>query len=485
MKNRSYIGPIIIILTGISVFSYIAYKSTVSSFTHDESYTYLHFVSQSFMDIISNQGAFTNNHVLNTLFMKYSEILFGNSEIALRLPNLLMFLALLFYTWLLFRKKNQVIAVSIFVLMSTNTALTDFFGLARGYGLSIGFMVMSIYHLISSFANNKKKHLVLFNLAALLAILSSFTMLSYFVSALLVFNLVHITESRFITKEKFSLFKQNKVNIILFFFLLIVLYEPVRKAIKFNQFDFGGKQGFVTDTITSLIYHTFTNVHLTPGGLLLLQISILALVFLSFIVILINTYIANKEFFSQNRSLIIVNIIILCLATETILQHYIVKTDYLVGRFSLFFLPLLILNLGFLFQYLLIFRYRFLSKGFIVILAILSVSTFYTNKDLYSCADWGYDMETRNAVEALVNYQHTAALKPDSIRLGINWVFEPTINFYIQTRKIKWLSPVDRNGFTEKDDYRYIFMADSGALKRNHEVIFSSGRTNTLLIRVR
>jgi len=436
------------------------------------------------MDIISNQGAFTNNHVLNTLFMKYSERLFGNSEVALRSPNLLMLLALLFYTWLLFRKKNQVIAVSIFVLMSTNTALTDFFGLARGYGLSIGFMIMSIYHLISSFENNKNKHLMLFNLASLLAILSNFTMLSYYISALLVFNLMQFTESRFIDKEKFSIFKTNKVNIILFFFLLIVLYEPVRKAVKFNSFDFGGKQGFVTDTITSLIYHIFTNVPLTPGGLLLLQISILSMVFLSFIVILMNTYNANKEFFSQNRALIIVNLIILCIATETILQHYILKTDYLVGRFSLFLLPLLILNFGFLVQYMLKFRYRILIQGFVVIIALLSVSNFYANRNLYSCADWGYDMETKNAVAALVSYQQNTGLKPANIKLGINWIFEPTINYYIQTRKIKWLLPVDRNGFTERDDYRYIFKEDTAALKINHEIIFSSERTNTLLIRV-
>ncbi len=436
------------------------------------------------MDIISNQGAFTNNHVLNTLFMKYSEKLFGNSEIALRMPNLLMLVVFLFYIWLLFRGANPVIAISIFMLMSTNIAITDFFGLARGYGLSIGFMIMSIYHLISSFDNNKNKHLVLFNIAALLAILSNFTMLSYYISALLVFNLMQFTESRFIDKEKFSIFKTNKVNIILFFFLLIVLYEPVRKAVKFNSFDFGGKQGFVTDTVTALIYHIFTNVQLTSGSILLLQISILSLVLLSFIIILININNANKEFFSQNRALIIVNLIILSIATETMLQHYILKTDYLVGRFSLFLLPLLILNFGFLLQYMLKFRYRILIQGFVVIIALLSVSNFYTNRNLYSCADWGYDMETKNAVAALVSYQQHTGLKPASIKLGINWIFEPTINYYIQTRKIKWLLPVDRNGFTERDDYRYIFKEDTAALKINHEIIFSSERTNTLLIRV-
>jgi hypothetical protein len=438
------------------------------------------------MDIISNQGAFSNNHVLNTLCMKYADQMFGNSEFSLRLPNLLMLLVYFTYTFLLLRKTHPVVCISIFVLMVTNTTLIDFFGLARGYGMSVGFMMMSLYHLIASFKGNRNKHLVLFNIGALLAILSNFTMLTFYLPALIIFNIVAIMECRGNSTEKFNFFRVNKVNLILFLVLLIILYEPVRKAVKFNSFDFGGKIGFVTDTVTSLIYNMFMNVNLNSMEITILQICMISVVILSLVIILIHVFKAGTTFFAQSRELVIVNLIILSVSMESILQHYILRSDYMVGRFSLFLLPLFVLNLGFLIDYILKFRiwFRFLFIPLAVSLAILSASNFYLNRNLYSCAEWGYDMETKNAVTALINYQKNTNSPRKDIKLGINWLFEPTINFYRETRHLDWLLPVDRNGFSESDDFVYLFEADADAMKAlNHEVIFSSAKTNTILMR--
>ena len=416
--------------------------------------------------------------------MKYSDRIFGNSEISLRLPNLLMLLVYFIYTYLILRKSNPVLCIAIFILMATNTALIDFFGLARGYGMSVGFMIMSLYHLMASFHGHRNVNLILFNIGALLAILSNFTMLSFYLSALLVFNMVTFAECRGNSREKFNFFRINKVNIVLFFLLFVVLYEPVRKAVKFNTFNFGGKQGFVTDTVSSLIYHMFMNVNLTSIGMVLLQVSILLIVIVSSMLIIIHIYRSDHTFIARSRALIMVNLIILSISFESIIQHYILKTDYLIGRFSLFLFPLFILNLGFLFEYLVEFRIRFFIQGLAVSLAILSVSNFYLNRNLYACAEWGYDMETKNAVAALMADRQNNPSDKQKMKMGINWLFEPTINFYRQTQNIGWLLPVDRNGLTECDDYDYIFNADSGMLKnKSHSVIFSSEKTNTVLIR--
>ncbi|MBL4755183.1 MAG: hypothetical protein JKY52_16510, partial [Flavobacteriales bacterium] len=139
------------VVIGTVIFLYLLTKSSVSSFTHDESFTYLHFCHNSFMDIISYKNWYSNNHLLNSLFMKYSEQLFGSSEIALRLPNLLLLLVYMVYGHLLFRRTSQLLAVAVFVLLCTNILLIDLFGLARGYGMSCGFMLMSLYHFMQSF----------------------------------------------------------------------------------------------------------------------------------------------------------------------------------------------------------------------------------------------------------------------------------------------------------------------------------------------
>ena len=101
---KKNIALIIIILIGLSVLSFIITKSNVASFTHDESVTYNRYVNQSYYNLIFHTDPYTNNHLLNTILIKTSEKLFGSSELALRLPNILLLIVFFIYTFLLFRK---------------------------------------------------------------------------------------------------------------------------------------------------------------------------------------------------------------------------------------------------------------------------------------------------------------------------------------------------------------------------------------------
>jgi len=163
-------SDLVFLFTGAVIFIYIFVKASVSSFTHDESITYLQFVPTGIFDILTFKSCNTNSHILNTLLMKFSEQLFGASEVALRLPNLLLFLVYMAYSYKLFKYSNRVLGFALFVLLVTNNAMVDFFGLARGYGLSFGFMLMSLYHFILSFNDIKLKNIILFHSAAILTI---------------------------------------------------------------------------------------------------------------------------------------------------------------------------------------------------------------------------------------------------------------------------------------------------------------------------
>ncbi|MBK8369526.1 MAG: hypothetical protein IPL10_19670 [Bacteroidetes bacterium] len=94
----------LIAIVGLGILWYIIYKAATTSFTHDESYTYTHYVHQGFMDIISYKTPYTNNHILNTVLMKYCEVFFGSSELSLRLPNILAFILYSIFTILLLYK---------------------------------------------------------------------------------------------------------------------------------------------------------------------------------------------------------------------------------------------------------------------------------------------------------------------------------------------------------------------------------------------
>ena len=85
---------------GLALLGYVIIKAYSSSFTHDESYSYLYFTQNSFMDVLAYKNWFSNNHILNTIFIKYFDILFGSSELALRMPNIFLFVLFMLYTWI-------------------------------------------------------------------------------------------------------------------------------------------------------------------------------------------------------------------------------------------------------------------------------------------------------------------------------------------------------------------------------------------------
>jgi hypothetical protein len=484
MKKTHLISRILILIAGLASFFFIAAKANSASFTHDESYSYNSYVHNSFMDIISHKNSYTNNHLLNTLLMKYSERMFGASEIALRLPNLIMMLVFCAYLFLILKRCNSILGASIFILAVTNVGLLDFFGLARGYGISIGFMIMGIYHLIQSFFDGKKIHLVLFNIAALMAILGNFTMLDFYVAAIIIYNGVCFYEYRFVLKAKFNIYKINKINLLLFLCILVILYEPVRRVITYNQFDFGGTQGFMNDTMHALVSTLFINLTMNPFEICVAEIGILVLLAVPLFILIKQTYRRNTDFFENNKPLVIVNGVLLTIFLEIIIQHLLLKTDYLVGRFALFLFPLLVLNIGFLLEYFLKFKIRKVILGISMAVAIVSTINFYRHADLYSCAEWGYDMETKRAINELITWHDKYDRNNNNVKLSNNWLFEPTINFYRTTLHLNWLLPVDRKELTLNSDYYYVFKTDLENLKpEKYSILFSSERTNTVLIK--
>lgn len=386
MRNISKSNTFIL-LVGIAVFSFITVKATISSFTHDESFSYLHYVHTSFMDIISFQGNYTNNHILNSLGMKYSEKLLGSSELVLRLPNLIMFAVYLSYCFLFLRTQKAWIFIGMFVVLSTNTYLIDFFGLARGYGLSIGFMIMSIYHFIQSFHNQKTKNILLFHIASVLAILSSFVLLDVYFLLLIIYNLITYIDCKITSQQKFYWWSVNKIHIIPLLTIAVVLYEPIRKVFLFSRLDFGGKTSFYHDTATYLANYFVNEFPLNSNELSILNAGITCIVLGTTIFISRMIIIRNQSFWRENKALIILNILIVLLVSIITFQHLIFNADYPIARFSIFMLPILMLQFGFLLSFLAKRNYKLVAVSTIIIAFFVSTGLL-TRANLRSCYEW-------------------------------------------------------------------------------------------------
>jgi len=472
----------LVLLSGLGIVWYIIYKASHTSFTHDESYTYTHYVHQGFMDIISYKTPYTNNHILNTVLMKYCELLFGSSELSLRLPNILAFILYSIFTILLLYKYIPKLMFPFYLLMLLNPHLLDFFALARGYGLSFAFLLMSFYYLSLYFTSKQNRHLILFNVGAFLAVMSNFSLLNYYVAALIVYNIVsYVILKLDPTSNNYHFYKQNKINIVSVILSGMVLYEPLRRISKMSLLDFGGKNGFMEDTIGTAIYSFFYEMYVTPFWETIFKFFIVSVVVLTLIIILKAIFQRNVTLFKAHISLVLINLILLAIVAITIAQHLILGNDYYIHRFALFFYPIFILNFTFLLNY-----FFQLSKTTSVSISYLCASlalfNIYINHNTAFYKDWKIDSDVKSMMQNLVLEHEKYPNK--NIRLGINWLFEPGVNFYRYTWDLKWLTPAHRRGISKYDDYFYILITDKEYMDlSNKPVVYKNEQTGAVLLK--
>jgi hypothetical protein len=491
---------ILLIASFILIFS--IYKSATTSFTHDESYTYLNYVHQNFLDIVSYKTPFTNNHILNSLGMKYSEMIFGSSELALRLPNLLALFLYLFFGYRMIRGILPEIKVPGYVVLCANPYLLDFFGLARGYGMSIGFMTTSLFFLTRYFQTGKNRDAFWFNTGAFFAVLSNFALINYYIAALVVFNVVLLLKKKKLSLQVVekgnSLFQSNIINLTSLLATVLVIYEPFRKIIKHQFINFGGQTGFLADTVESSLVRFFYLAPIKPNTWGVAPIEPTWLVFYKSLVVLVplaafailifHMVKKNWTYLVNYQSLVITNLVLLFIVLSTILQFHLLGTQYLKERFALFLVPLFLFNLIFILDYL--GRQRGGKLIAMVIIFTFAVSfLFNTFRNLNSrfYLDWKYDMATREVIEILVEEKATGHY--DGIHLGANWLFSPALNFYRGTLKLEWLTEIyQHGGLGEYDHFFYEFTEDIGKQEQNlsgKEVLMTVEEIGTQLLRIR
>lgn len=443
----------LLISTGLLIYTIL--RAFKLSFVHDESYTYLYSAHNSFMEIISNRTVLTspNNHILNTLLMKLFELLFGSSEIALRLQSILAHILYLTITYLLLKPlKSDITIVFGFILLNVNPYLLEFFSLARGYALALSFILLSIYYFIQYTETEKQKPIIYCLITASLAILSNFALLNYFAALLIIHQI-------FIYSKYHSLkinFQKSKPVLITIMIMAAILYEPIRKI--HNNLDFGGVTGIWDDTVASLIITFLVDKKLDFIFFRIIQTIVLATIIgYAFV---IGRKIYKRETLNTSKNGSIIFFVLILIIGLTMLEHYILGSPYLLERFALFLVPLFVFVLVFLLNQILQTGKtgKIISTILFITLTIGSFLNFSKCANLHYTTNWDYDADTKDMITDLINEKELSG-KQD-IKLGISWLFEPTVNFYRITKKLDWLKKVNRKGFRQDCDYYYILPED-------------------------
>ncbi len=145
-----------LLTAGLCVFflAFATLRAVRVPLTYDEAASYIRYVDTSTPSVFDTSALsifnfeVATNHFLNTLLTKLCDVVAGGSEIVLRLPSVVGYAMFLGFSLLiLHRSVRPAIATPGFLLLNLNPYVLDFFSLSRGYGLSLGFLMGSLFYL--------------------------------------------------------------------------------------------------------------------------------------------------------------------------------------------------------------------------------------------------------------------------------------------------------------------------------------------------
>jgi hypothetical protein len=464
-------------LIALVVIVYCVVRANGLSMTHDESATILDYVPLSFIDIMSNTPPSANNHIFNTLLVKLL-IAVKNSPLVVRLPNLLALLLYLFYAFrlshmMLKGTSSRILAFSILII---NPYLLDFFSVARGYGLSLGFLMGSLYYLYAFTKTFERRHISYAIGFSIFAVWSNLTMLYYFLAMIALVLLIVLARHEDLKK----VIQPVGIGIGI---LTLLIYVPLRGLIAENELYFGGKSGFYQDTFQSLIASSLYSIpHFGEQTTTLVQRLLLGISLLAVLHGMVKSY--NKKQISGG---VLWSSLLGIMIVGNLLQFYLFGTRYLVNRTALIYWPIFcLLWMSFLgaspstyWQKIKAVQWVMIGFRWLIIGALCF--HFYQAMNFLKVREWWYDRHTKGMIEYVLRHNPDA----DTLKLGAKWIFKPTINYYLRARNYTFVKGPGqgRSGLDTTDyyDYYYIEPSDKNNLHSVYELDTIMGSGNWLM----
>ena len=418
-RNKSHLFALVFTVV---FFALAVCKSALAPITHDESTSIQIWAPENIVNIWSMNSVVgfnpeANNHILNSIFIGFSEEIFGFNEFSHRLPNVLSFLMYVFgiyFSLKIFSKSNRDVGF-LFPLSFVFAGFFDFFSLARGYGLSFGFISLSLWASFSFLFDGKKlRHLMLSQAFSILAILSNFTLLNFYLANFGILFLVVVFGKSGVRKELVTL----TLSFVLAFLLL---FKPISILRDSGAFYFGSEKNFVGSTVTSL----FLELSSRHKNVLFLTLSLVFLFSLiSYAIDLYRRIKTNSGLNYQEGDYVFSLIAIVMLAF--VVQHNILGTPYLIRRATLFLWPLV-----FFLIFIQVAKIEWLIFRKLLLVALFSISLvfFVKNYSFTKTLEWEYDINSPDVFNAINSYCNKSR-KVQNVSVGSSWVYVPSVNYY-------------------------------------------------------
>ncbi len=256
-------------ITGLFIFLwiYLIIRANTVFFFHDEIVT--KWAYMVLWNPLPYHGYIdANNHFLNSFFGGLFIRLFHSDAMwIVRLPNILVFPV---FFWAIvglynfFEKKINF--YTLLISLTCSTFIIEFFGFARGYGISIAFLILALQQTLIFFKKEKIKNFIFAIFSWLFAVYSNLTLIPFVLAG-------------FIYLTIFLWQKKHRKWIIIIFLSLFPLVYLIKYSFYLKQAGklyLGAKEGFFVTTIHSLtpylwnIKSSFVDILLTILALFML-----------------------------------------------------------------------------------------------------------------------------------------------------------------------------------------------------------------------
>ena len=458
MKLPRYFYLLIFLMLAIFVFACLVNKAQYSSLTTDESTSYLAHVSGSVGDILAVSDSNPANHPLNSLLMKVFASIFGQTELALRLPNLLLFLVYAVYgIWLVYALPKR-LAVGIYLLLLTHPTMLEYFGLARGYGLGAAFMLAGVYHAYFVLEKGKKVDLWLFHAAFALAVLSHVRFLPAYLAAIAGLHLLLYLQQNDSNAHQPGLLGILKAEILPFGLAVLVLFVPVQRMIVSHAVESGGQGGFWETTMVGFAERWWQGFSLPPLLVNLVAVLVGGVMLAGILTLALAVRRREKDIATNYVGLIFTQVLIGLIVLASVVQHALLGQAYLGGPSLIILFPAFALQLGVVLHHNRgLFGEGRWSGWAMLALGLLSLGNFVMNAPRDAYRECAHEAETAYMMGVMAQDHDIHFPEKRGMQLGGNKLFAPTLNYYRLTRKLDWLAPINGDGLLLSDDYVYEF----------------------------
>lgn len=479
------------LLAAVGLLAYTTLRAASVSMTHDECGSFLIWLDFPIFTCHADPNCWgsANLHFLYVLLMKGSVQLFGNSELAIRLPALLGHVVYMVCSWKLVRSwapNKGWLALFGFVILNFNPFMLEFFALARGYGLGVSMSMVGLYFMSRYFQTGKTGMLAAALGGGFLAAMANFTFLLFFAAQLcvwagnwlLLFFLRKKTGPLASQPEAAptaanglglhrpaSFFPQLLVVAGVSALLAWLVLPPIRLLSQNGEFEWGAGSfydTFITSMRVTLYGGKYFHGHNAEllGGILVALL--LAAGWFSVKSLWRNPGGVGERFF------LAAVLFPLLVSGATIVQHQLLGSQYLVNRTTLILFPLCILPIFLLFAEVLkqkTTRLRILPPLLIALFCV--VHLFRVGLKDYS-SEWYYDAGTKQ----MLFYLHDKLPPGQKVKLGLHWLYHPSSSFYFKTVPFDFAAePLVYSKSLRRDDYYdyyYVQPSDIDSLPKNY-----------------